>query len=167
MAKQTFYLDSCVFLALFRPDDQGRHRPIRQLIELGKTPKVSLVTSILTIGEVAYGAQEKHTAVLDQAVLDDIDAYWHPLSPIQLMEVDQLLSYDARALSRKALEQQLGCPQGIDAIHLATAQRVGVDAFYTYDQGLMNKAELLGFPITEPVEQAEEDDGENLFTPAG
>lgn len=165
MAKQTYYLDSCVFLALFRPDDQGRHRPIRQLIELGKTPKVSLVTSILTIGEVAFGAQEKHSAALDQSVLDDIDAYWHPQSPIQLMEVDQLLSYDARNLSRMALERQLGCPQGIDAIHLATAKRVGVDAFFTYDRGLMNKADLLGFPISEPAEMTDDKEDENLFTP--
>lgn len=39
----------------------------------------------------------------------------------------------------------------MDAIHLGTAQEMGVAAFHTYDAKLPRFAEALGFPVGPPA----------------
>jgi predicted nucleic acid-binding protein len=50
---------------------------------------------------------------------------------------------------------RIGIPKGFslkgqDAIHLATAKRLGVEAFHTYDGGLTKWGEVIGVPVAEP-----------------
>ena len=44
----------------------------------------------------------------------------------------------------------------MDAIHLATARRLGVQEFHTYDEKLLKYQGDLGFPIREPIAAAPE-----------
>lgn len=109
-----------------------------------------LVTSAISVVEVAFALQEKETGVLDQAVEDAISGLWAADSPIKLVEYYPLIGEDARALIRAALPVGWRLKPN-DAIHLATARRIGAVEFHTYDTGLSKYEATLGFPIRQPA----------------
>lgn len=109
----------------------------------------ALITATLSITEVAYAAQEKSSGRLDPRVLDRIDQLWADTSVVQLVEFHDLIARDARELVRRAMEAGQSLKPA-DAIHLATAQRMGVVEFHTYDERLRGKAFLVKFPLMEP-----------------
>lgn len=160
----TYYLDACVFMSLFDPDKLDRHPAIKQVIDNARAGKCRITTSIITITEVAYGANEKSDGNLDQQVLDDINAYWHPQSPVKLVEVGQLLTYSARDLQREALSKGIGRAGSIDAIHVATAKDEKASKLLTYDNKIKRYSSLVPFDITEPVLEAEPDKTPDLFS---
>jgi len=158
-----YYIDACVFLDLFDPDRSARHPAIKQVIDKAKAKKCRIITSIISITEVANGANEKSGWELDQSILDDIDAYWHPESPVRLAEVSQLLTYSARSLQREALKQGIGRVGSIDAIHLATAVDEKVDVLLTYDAKMHGYGPLVRLSIQEPVLEDDEEKSPGLF----
>jgi hypothetical protein len=87
---------------------------------------------------------------LDPAVEAQIDDFWRPGSPIKLVEFYNLIADQARALMRQGVEQGWGSLKPADAIHLATAQLMGVTEFHTYDQRLLKWNGNAGFPVMEP-----------------
>jgi predicted nucleic acid-binding protein len=144
-----FYWDSCVFLSYIHglPD---RLPDIDALLEEARKGKIEIVTSTVTVVEVAFAATEKATKILDQAVEDKISKLWLPPSPVRLIEFYELIAERARSLVRQAVPEGWSL-QAMDAIHLSSAKQIGVEAFHTYDKNLDKYTTAMGFTIERPL----------------
>ena len=100
--------------------------------------------------EVAFAQSEKDAAALDQQTEEAIDALWLPPSPIKTVEFYDLIGNEARALVRQGISQTWGRLKPMEAIHLATAQRMAVAEFHTYCERLHKWDGKLGFSVTVP-----------------
>jgi predicted nucleic acid-binding protein len=143
-----YYWDACVFVS-FVEATPGRVEIIEELLDDAEQKSCEIVTSFLSITEVSYAKAEKDGQALDPSVETMIDKLWHPDSPVKLAEVQQLTAYEARSLTRIAVERGWSL-KPLDAIHLATAKRLRVTEFHTYDRKLPRWSEVLGFRICEP-----------------
>jgi predicted nucleic acid-binding protein len=143
-----FYWDTCVFLsAIERVPD--RVAVIEKLLDDADEGRIEIFTSTASITEVAFAKLEKSQRGLDAAVADKISQLWSETSPIKLVEFHELIAFAARDLVRLAMPNEWNL-KPMDAIHLATAQRVGVDAFHTYDSKLNKYAKATGLRIEPP-----------------
>ena len=142
------YWDSSVFLHYIEGSPQWMSILDSLLDEASKTGNLVIVTSTLSIVEVAYAKKEKSGRVLDPAVAAGMDALWADRSAVQLVEFDQVIGRHARGLIRRSVEtgRKLAPP---DAIHLATAAIMGVSDCQTMDASMMRWSDL-GFPVQEP-----------------
>jgi len=123
---------------------------VDSLLRSARTGELEIVTSVISVTEVALAATEKELGSLSTAALTIIDGLWEPPSPIKLVEVHRLIALDARRLMRQ------GVPDGLalkppDAIHLSTAMRTARQEFLTYDPRLSKYAGAIGLPVREPV----------------
>lgn len=98
-----YYWDSNVLLSDVNriPD---RLSAIEGMLDDAERGKIEIVTSMVTIAEVAYAATEKLGHALDAATEADLDALWEP--PIRLIEfqVHQRRRH-RRQLHREALRE--------------------------------------------------------------
>jgi len=128
------YWDSCVFLSYFNGDiDRLPH--IEALLKSASADNaIEIVTSTISITEVAF-AQVEQTGKTDPAIEAAMDKLWADRSAVMLVDCHELIARQARNLMRVALQHswKLKPP---DAIHLATAARMGVTEFHTYDGAL-------------------------------
>lgn len=69
---------------------------------------------------------------------------------MKLAEFHEVIGRDARTLMRRAIASGNSL-KPLDAIHLATAARLKVVEFHTYDQRLFKYTGIVGFSITEPA----------------
>jgi len=106
---------------------------------------------VLSITEVAFGANERDSGLTDEGETA-IDELWSPASPITLIDVSEALTRSARALIRSAKVQGRSV-RGADAVHLASAVLFGADAIYTYEADARRQtwAQLTAIPVSEPV----------------
>jgi len=143
------YWDANVLLSYLNgvPD---RAPIIEELLRLARAGDSEPITSSLSIVEVAFAKVEADGQMLDPAVEQTIDDLWSPGGPVKIVDFYDLIARDARSLMRRGISQQWGKLKTIDAIHLATAQRMGVVEFLTYCKRLQAWDGHLGFPITEP-----------------
>lgn len=141
------YWDSCVFLALINREP-GRSTVVNELMEHARKGDLEVVTSLLTITEVAYAVAEKHSP--STATLAGIDKLWDHASPVKLVEFHRLIAVDARDLMRQGLPKGLSLKPP-DAIHLSTASRNGCAEILTYDPKWTAYAGLVGVPVSEPA----------------
>ena len=151
---QRIYWDACVFLSFIErhPD---RSKAIRTWLEKAEKGKVVIVTSTLSIVEVAFGKQEKDQGVLIPEEEAKINNLWTPESPVTLVEFHTSIALEARRLMRDAMASGIGLKPA-DAIHLATCRNLGIDGFHTYDGKLGGAAGISQLTITEPsLEQGE------------
>lgn len=147
------YWDSCVFLSWLEkhPD---RHQVIQPLFRQVAEKQGKILTSVISIAEVAYIAQEKLQGTLDVAVEQQIDALWRNPA-IQVVETPEYLMQQTRRLMRGALVSGWKLKPA-DAIHLATAEWVNkrsptrVKEFHTYDEGLEKYQTIIGVHICTP-----------------
>jgi predicted nucleic acid-binding protein len=142
------YWDACVFLSYVNehPDRVGN---IETLLEEASREEIEILTSTVSIVEVAFGAQEQEQEALSADVEAKINTLWQPASPVEMVEFHILIAEEAQQLMRS------GIPQGwrlkpMEAIHLCTARRMEVDVFHTYDGPLKKWASKVGYPIGEP-----------------
>lgn len=143
-----YYWDACVFLS-YVEEQENRLPDIDSFLTQAKKGEIEIVTSTLSMVEVAYAPIERTGEQLEPQEERQIEKLWRPDSPVTLVEFHPLIAYDAKRLIR------LGLPRGWslkpnDAIHLATAERMSVDAVHTYDSALGKYGELIGRPVEKP-----------------
>lgn len=149
-ALPSYYWDAAVFLSYIN-QLADRVPDIDALLDAAQKGEVQILTSTLSIVEVAFGAQEQFN---DQEVAaeveDDIEKLWLSPSPIKMVEFSPIVARDARSLIRTARGQGWGLKPA-DAIHLATAQQLKVQKFHTYEKSKLDKyGPLCGFDVEEP-----------------
>lgn len=140
-----YYWDSCVFLAYLNGEPE-RAGVIEDLFEnIRADDKQYVLTSTLSIVEVAHVISEKRMNQLQPDVEERIDALWQN-STVRLVEPHVLIMQRARQLIRVGIEMKWTIKPP-DAVHLATAdwvnKQVGpVIEWQSYD-GVREKCELL------------------------
>lgn len=160
--------DANVFLSYIdgTPD---RLPHIEAILEEARRGHVEIVTSTASITEVAYGSVEMDRRALDPAIQAKIEGLWAPASPVRLSEVSVLVVEGARSIMRDAIPTGTHVPKPMDAVHLSTARRLGVDEFQSYDGPLRRAARRIGLTSNEPstaspllpIEYREEASGES------
>lgn len=145
------YCDSCVFLAYFN-EEAGRVEVLDQLFEdIRANPSLKLVTSVITITEVAFAANERTQTGnfrLRPDAVGRMEALWNDDLLVRFIEVHQAIARDARDLMRWGVGKGLRL-RTADAIHLASARNAGVGEFFTYDN-LKSYAPVVGYSIVGP-----------------
>lgn len=151
---QRVYLDANALVA-YVGGEPARAPVMRSLLQEAHRGEVDILTSVLSITEVAYGAQERD-AGLSAAGEQEIDTLWEPASPITLVDISERVTRDARSIIREARAQNLSGVRSADALHLATARLYGVDVIYTYEkQETRTKwSQLTDITVTEPQTNA-------------
>jgi len=150
MPEKQVYFDADVFLSYVN-DDADRVPTIEALLDEGRgaSPAIEIFTSELSIVEVAFGAVEQTHKALDAETEGRIDGLWMPGSPVRLVEYYRLIGDDARSLMRLAITKGWSL-KPMDAMHLATARRIGVTEFYTYDERLYKFDNDVGLKVCKP-----------------
>lgn len=143
------YIDSNVFLS-YVEGIAGRMDAIDSLFDDCDREEREAYTSHLSIAEVAFAKWEKDSSVLDAATEAKIDTFWNPHSPFKLAEVSEPVTRDAKSLIRLSVQHGWSGLRAADAVHLATAKRLKVSEFFTYDEKLQRYDAILGFKIIPP-----------------
>ena len=114
---------------------------------------IQLVTSILSITEVSFAKAEQDGKALSPETEQAINSLWETGSPIETVEFYGLIAEEAKGLMRAGLARGWSLKPA-DAIHLATADRLQVSEFHTYDDAKLAKYQELTktkFPIIQPI----------------
>jgi predicted nucleic acid-binding protein len=147
--RRRIYCDANVFLSYVN-ELPGRVGDIDAMFAEAQRGEIQIITSTLTVAEVAFATVEQDAKATDPAIQARIDALWELGSPFQLVDFHLLIAEKARDLQRLGLPLGWKGLRSIDAMHLATAQHEQVDELNTYDAKLPRYASLIGCPIREP-----------------
>lgn len=120
--------------------------------EAARKGLVTIYTSIASIVEVIYFLEEKASGTMNPDSEERIDALWYG-GQVILSEVSPLVARDARAIIRRSIQDNQKV-RPVDALHLSTAQRLGVSSLHTYDEPLFKYAPYIGMPIEPPSADA-------------
>jgi len=142
------YWDACVFLSYIN-GVADRLPTIDALLADSEAGNFEIITSTVSVVEVAYALTEKNTRVLDPASEAAIDALWQDRTTIKLVEFYEELGREARALMRAGIAEGWSLKPK-DAIHLATASVHKATMMHTYDGGLVKYGKLIGIDVCEP-----------------
>ena len=148
--RRRIYWDSCVWLHYINGTPE--YKDVLDILLRDSAMRygdIHLITSVIAQTEVAFGAVEQNNQTLDADVEQKIDSLWKDRRAITLVEYYPALALEARGLIRMSVEQGWSL-RPYDAIHLATAKRLRVTEFHTYDDKLLRFSGDLGFPVTEP-----------------
>ncbi len=145
------YFDANVFLA-YVGNEEGRADTVQALLDEAGRAEIVIVTSVLSIAEVAYGAHERDEG-LTEAGEEAIEELWTPASPVTLVDVSQAVTRNARTIIRDAKIRGLSGFRGADAVHLATARMFACDVIFTYETEArrLRWQQIVGIPVSEPV----------------
>ncbi len=108
-----------------------------------------IITSTLSIAEVAHTEQERLNRVLDEAELTRIDSIFLDDNIVLLVEFSQIIARRARNVMRIGLVNHLKRDPH-DCVHLATAQNQGAVEVHTYDKSLWDYSRHLGIEVCQP-----------------
>jgi predicted nucleic acid-binding protein len=149
-ARRLVYWDANVFLDYIE-GNPTRLPVLDALLDDSANPRgtIQIVTSTISIVEVAFAVHEKINRILDSHIEVRLNDLWTDEQAVKLAEFHDLVAIEARALMRRGLEMGMRL-KPMDAIHLATAARLEVAEFHTYDASLRKYAPIVGFPIVEP-----------------
>ncbi len=144
------YWDACVPLSYINGTEDRIQHIAPLMKRSGET--FQIVTSVISITEVAFAKVEQDNKLLDPGIEDKIGNLWRIGSPIKLVEVYEPIAERARRLMRAAIEKGWVLKPA-DALHLATAEQLKVTEFHTYDRPLDKYSALTenNFPIKAPV----------------
>ena len=141
------YSDSCVFIAAL-DNEPNRADVVEAQFTALRARGVSIVTSTITLSEVAYASTEptpinpSNTTAIDELMLRPRRFRYLPVSRAIALGARELVR-EAKALGVKRIRTP-------DAIHLATAREIKADLFLTYDQALLEIRLDLPFRIEKP-----------------
>jgi predicted nucleic acid-binding protein len=149
--KRRIYVDACVFLSYVNgiPD---RLPDIDAMLDAGRKGEVELITSTVSITEVAFGKVEQDGRELQADVGDKISALWRPGTPVRLVDFHEAIGDTAKQLMRESLASGRKL-KPMDAIHLSTALHMSADEFVTYDERLSAFGPSVGFGVGPPQVQ--------------
>jgi len=142
------YTDACVLLSFINGNPE-RLPAIEAVLSEARQGKVRLMTSTLTIVEVAFAAAEQLGRALDPDVERKLDSLWSPGAPISLVEFSSVIASRARGIIREGLAHGWSLKSS-DAIHLASAVHWGAAHFHTYDSALTKYGQSTGLIVSEP-----------------
>ena len=150
------YLDSCVPMSYLNGDtDRVPH--IDELFRRARRGELRLHTSILSLTEVAYIAEQLSMRTEGSIQDEMIDLLLQNRRLIRLVGFDRAIALEARRLVRESAERRLGQGRNKeqalkppDAIHLASAKVAGVSAFLAYDSVYASLQADFGFEFAEP-----------------
>lgn len=140
------YLDACAVLAYLN-DEPGRADNLAALFEEAERGDIRLVTSTITLAEVAHF--EGSDDMSDSDVDARIDALLADRRIITFVECTEDVARGARQYVRPAGDQAQRLKPA-DAIHLSSAIAAGVDYFLTYDSDFDPAVLDVDFEIIEP-----------------
>lgn len=148
-----YYWDACVFLSYLEGHpDRAPH--IQSLLTSAEAREIRILTSTLSVVEVAFGAREKLKRELSREEEDRIDALWR--GPVELVDFHYLVALEARELMRRSLVLECPTLKAADAVHLASAKRMGATRVHTYDGPMKETGRALGVEVGPPkAEQIE------------
>jgi predicted nucleic acid-binding protein len=142
------YWDADVYLSYI--EDQPDRAPlIELLLEDARVGQIELVTSAISIAEVAFAASERLADRLSIDVERKIDGLWAVGAPTRVVEVYPLIAHRARNLMRQGVENGWALKPH-DAIHLATAQQLRADEIHTYDGKWAKFSQFITIPVDAP-----------------
>jgi predicted nucleic acid-binding protein len=142
------YVDSCVFLAYFNAEPSRITLLDRLFEQIQKADERKIITSVLSITEVAHLANEKSRRQMTSDIEERFDSFWGDTSLVEFIDVHEAIARNARQLMREAIPHGYALKPA-DSIHLASANIMGVAEFFTYDN--LSKFEVLvNFEIREP-----------------
>jgi predicted nucleic acid-binding protein len=130
------YWDTCVFIS-FVQNDPRRIETLDSIVDESRRKEILIVTSMISVTEVAFAQNERPPGSLDAEKLTLLDDMWADTDIIRLVEFHRVIANDARMMMRKAVHDSRNL-ESSDAIHLATAVNQGVASVQTYDRALLN-----------------------------
>lgn len=140
------YWDASVFLAYL----EGRETlTCDALLAAARKGEIEILTSVLSVTEVALVEEEKRQQHADPAVDEAIAALWADSRAVKLVEYNLLVAREAQALIREALGRAVRLTPR-EAMHLATARRMRVAEIHTLDKALLKIGAALGFTVSPP-----------------
>ena len=144
------YWDANCFLHLINRDP--RWFPTLEILleEAAIHRTTEIVTSVLSVSEVAFAAIEKHQRAFDEKKEAEIEAFWIGNKGIILGDYSVLIAREARRLRREEMVQGWKSVKLPDLIHLATAVRMGAERIYTTEPRLHHYSTLIGIPVGVP-----------------
>ena len=142
------YWDACVLLSYVNGTADRLPHLDAFLEKSGKS--IQLITSAVSIVEVAFAKAEQDGKMLDDATEKKISRLWTSNSPIKLIEYYRLIGEGAKNLMRDAISQGWKL-KPLDAIHLSTARSFKVAEFHTYSNDLHKYATIVGYKIGPPI----------------
>lgn len=148
-APPRYYWDANVFLSYIHQVPE-RTPDIDALLDAARDHKIEIVTSTLSIVEVAFGAEEEFGGNMSVEIEGAIEKLWASPSPIKMVDFSPLIGRVARRLIRQARERGWSLKPA-DAIHLGTAQQMVATRFHTFEKGKLDKyGPICGFTVQEP-----------------
>lgn len=144
----TVYFDASVFIAWFN-NEPGRADIIERLLSSSSEGTLRVITSIVSLAEVAYYRQER--ASISPGELDlRINALLLNELLIGLVALDRPVALRARQLVRTGPGRRERLTV-LDAIHLASAEVAGADYFATYDRDFTHASDRVEMEIGPPT----------------
>lgn len=148
MPPERIYWDANCFLSYVN-GIEDRLPVLDALLDRAERSEVLVVTSMISLTEVAYAAYEKELGRLDATAEAAIDALFDDRSVVALVEYHEFVARQARGLMREAIAQGWSL-RPADAIHLASAKVGEATRVHTYDERLFRFGVLLDIPVERP-----------------
>ena len=144
------YVDANVLLA-YVANEENRADTVQSILEDARRSRITLLTSVLSITEVAYVPTDSGDGVSPEGEAA-IDELWTPASPVTLVDVSETAAQEARSLIRRARETRVGGVRSADALHLASAKLHACERFFTYENEATRQRwdTLIDADVTEP-----------------
>lgn len=149
MPSDRIYWDAACFLSYLN-EEQDRAPVLEALLDQAERGEFAIVTSIISLTEVAYTASERKGAALSQEDEGAIDALLANRTAVLMIEFNEGVARRARSLMRDAISPGWSL-RPMDAIHLASAQAAQARGVHTYDERLYKFHALVGMPIEAPA----------------
>ena len=148
------YWDANCFLSFINQDPRWLPT-LETLIDDARTAgTIEIVTSVLSIAEVAFAAAERLERALDAREEARIENLWRSRG-IALVEVNERVARLAREIRRDDLVRgRTGGRRTPDILHLATARLMAVQDMHTTEPDLHKYSNLWGFPVRGPYSTA-------------